>query len=234
MPKHHSETEIYGFITGDFQCAWDALAAKTLAEAANRGNFMFALQTTILLEWVSRLCGSDKTGKAMSDFAAELQKIEPRYFTELDGSCPHPGFEFPGQPGKDPLKSLLAAVWDLIRNGQAHHYQDSIVGLTCGRQWVFLIKGALHEMTLTEVDAKRSTLQHLDFSIHADGDLILNIHPGVFFLDIRAAAENATLLSRGVTSTPFPRGKGDRAKRTYKYDLAQLEAALQKGGLKKT
>ena len=56
MAHHHTEREIFDFITGDFQCTWDALAEKPTSVAGNRGNFMFALQVVILLEWVGQLC----------------------------------------------------------------------------------------------------------------------------------------------------------------------------------
>jgi hypothetical protein len=228
--KHPTEREIFAFITGDFQCTWDALAEKSEGEAGNRGNFMFALQAGILLEWVGQLCKSDCKKKALGDFATELQKIEPKYFTPLDDKClDHPQtFKLPGVGSADPRKSLLSAMWDLIRNGQAHQYQDLIVKLTDGKQWGLGLKGVKHGWPLSEVAAKRSSLQHLSYCIDADGDLMLIVHPGVFFLDIRDAAKSARLLSRGLTVTHFPRG-GPAAK-FYQFDVKQLEVALQRGG----
>jgi hypothetical protein len=219
VAKHHTEREIFGFITGDFQCAWDALAEKPESIAGSRGNFMFALQATVLLEWVCRLCA--KAPKALHDFAAELQKIEPKYFTELDDRCQQPTFALPSI-GPDPLKSLLAAVWDLIRNGQAHQYQDLIVALTGGKQWALGIKGVKYGWPLSEVAAKKSSLQHLSYRIDSDGDLMLIIYPGAFFLDLCDAANNAHLFSHGLTIGPFPRSRSE--------NLAQLELALNRGG----
>jgi hypothetical protein len=64
--SHHGKAPYrernFGFITGDFQCAWDALAETPESVAGNLGNFIFALQ----------------------------QKIEPKYFTELDDGCQAP------------------------------------------------------------------------------------------------------------------------------------------------
>ncbi len=227
MAHYHTEREIFDFITGDFQCTWDALAEKPTSVAGNRGNFMFALQAVVLLEWVGQLCASDPTGKALSDFATELQKIEPKYFTELDDKCQAPStFTLPGV-GPDPLKSLLGAVWDLIRNGQAHQYQDIIVKLTDGKQWALGLKGVLHEWPLSKVAASRSSLHHLAYSIDSDGDLMLIVHPGAFFLDIRGAVQSAHLLSRGLTIHHFTRGVP--GKKSYRYDLTQLELALTRG-----
>lgn len=227
MAHHHTEHEIFDFIRGDFQCTWDALAEKSMSVAGNRGNFMFALQAAILLEWVGQLCASDNTGKALSEFATELQRIEPKYFTELDDKCQAPRtFTLPGV-GPDPLKSLLGAMWDLIRNGQAHQYHDIIVKLTDGKQWVLGLQGVLHEWPLSEVATNRSSLQHLTYRIDSDGDLMLIVHPGAFFLDICGAVQSADLLSRGLTITSFARGRGTKY---YQYDLPQLELALKKGG----
>jgi hypothetical protein len=92
MPTHHPESEIYEFITGDFRCCWDALAAMTKADAPNRGNFLFALQGVILLEWIGRLCANDLT--ARQEFALKLQNIDPRYFAELPDRCPAPSRDF--------------------------------------------------------------------------------------------------------------------------------------------
>jgi hypothetical protein len=182
------------------------------------------------LEWIGRLCANDSI--ARQGFASELQTIDPRYFAELPDRCPAPSqdFTFPGLPGKDELKSMLAALWDLIRNGQAHEYHDIIVGLTCGKRWVLMIKGVLPTLTLAEVDRQRPNLRHLDYQIAPDGDLLLGVHPGVMFLDICAAVDRASLLRRGLTITHLER---PRKPTTYQYDLSRLDAALAANGLKK-
>jgi hypothetical protein len=228
VAHRHTEVETFGFLTGDFECAWDALAARPEAVAPNRGNFMFALQSTVLLEWLSRLCASDS--RALSDFALELQKLEPKYFTELHAPCLSRrdcGFAFPGvRP--DPLKSLLAAVWDLIRNGQAHHYHDIIVKLADGKQWALGIEGVTYGWPLSKVAGDRPSLQHLSYRIDSDEDLVLLIHPGALFLDIRDAARNSRLLNRGLTIQPF--GRGGHRNKSYQFDRGQLELALASGG----
>ena len=114
MIRRHSESEIFDFITGDFECAWDALAELPEVVASHRGNFMFALQATILLEWVCRHCANDVN--SLLEFSKALQQIEPKYFTQLNDRVKDPGFILPGVGG-DPLKYLLSALWDLIRNG---------------------------------------------------------------------------------------------------------------------
>lgn len=241
MAKYHTEREIFKFMTGDFECAWNALAERPQRIARNRGNFMFALQAAVLLEWVGRFCDSDATGKARNDFAVELNKIEPKYFTELDSRCRNLGsFTFPGI-NPDPLKSLLCAIWDLIRNGQAHLYHDIIVELIDGKKWVLGIGGVNYRQSLSKIAARRPP-RHLTYHKDSDGDLMLKVHPGVLFLDICSAVDSAQLLSRGLTIdySTFTRGgsgkktrftQGEPRKKTYQFDLNQLELALKRGGL---
>jgi hypothetical protein len=235
VEQHHTERETFSFITGDFQCAWDALAEKPESIAGNRCNFMFALQAAVLLEWVGQLCESDPT--ARSDFATELQNIEKRYFTELDNTCPAPStFTFPGV-GPDPLKSLLCALWDLIRNGVAHQYQDITVTLSDGKHWVLGLQGVQYGWLLSEIAATRSSLQHLAYCLDQDGDLVLFVHPGAFFLDIRDAVNRANLLSRGLAIKHFSRPAAGlkhrnrpKKKKAYQLGLNQLEQALKSNG----
>jgi hypothetical protein len=43
----------------DFETAWDAVAQQPDGPTVGRGNFMFALHATVLLEWACRVCGAD-------------------------------------------------------------------------------------------------------------------------------------------------------------------------------
>ena len=234
MAQRHTEAETFGFLTGDFECAWDALAERPEAIAPNRGNFMFALHSTVLLEWLSRLCASDST--ALGDFATKLQSLEPKYFTPLPGICKAPNFRFPGV-GPDPRESLLAAVWDLIRNGHAHQYHDIIVELTDGKHWALGIEGVKHGWPLSRVAEHRSSLSHLSYRIDNDEDLVLSIDPGSLFLDLRDAARNSRLLDRGLKIEPFSRGGAAGTRpgpvyppgRSYQFNRSQLERSLAGG-----
>ena len=82
-----SETEIFAWLMNDFESAWECLASREDKELG-RGNFTFALQATILLELVSRLCKDDP--ESLSDFARELNKLNPRYFIRLPGEIRGP------------------------------------------------------------------------------------------------------------------------------------------------
>ena len=46
----------------------------------------------------------------------KLKAVEPKYFTHLTYKIQHPGFQLPRIDG-DPLDTVLAALFDLIRNG---------------------------------------------------------------------------------------------------------------------
>jgi len=85
MPQNLDAGTLYEFIVGDFECAWNCLAANPDVE--NRGNFMFARQAMTLLEWAARLCASDLSGAALTSLSQALIQIEPLYFTELPGIC---------------------------------------------------------------------------------------------------------------------------------------------------
>ncbi len=222
MGKRHSENEIFEFITGDFQCAWDALAGNPGGPATNGGNFMFALLGAVLFEWACQLCKSDS--RAQKDFAIELQKMNRKYFTQLVGKS-GVSKNFPSIDGK-PEYSLLGAIWDLIRNGQAHQYQDINVKLKGNGRWILMIRGVQHGVPLSEVAANRGLVHHLDYRVDSDGDVLLYIHPGVFFLDVRDAIMKAKLLHRGLKINDWTKGDGGRSGE-YQYTGNQLVESLK-------
>lgn len=132
---------IFEFIVRDFEDAWNALADSS--SARNRGNFLFARQTMVQLEWVARLAGTDATGSALADYSAEPNRIEPRYFTQLPGSAPKPkDFYLPSVSSANQERQLLWALYDLIRHGQAHQYQQIPVELSDGKDFLAEEKGS--------------------------------------------------------------------------------------------
>lgn len=228
MVQRHSEAEVFDFITGDFRSAWNALAEIPETIAGHRGNFMFALQAMILLEWVCRLSSDD--ANALQDFSKALKQIEPGYFTQLDTGIPSPREFSPPGIGPDPLKNLLSVLWDLIRNGNVHEYQDIFVTLTDGRHWALGLLGVKYKCSLAALSKERSSLRHLTYCLNHAGDLTLTVHPGALFLDIFGAVRNANLLSRGLVLKPLVRPRDGKG---YQLDSGQLERSLQKGGLSK-
>ncbi len=216
-------SKIVDFIIGDFEAAWNALAAEPVA--GNRGNFLFALQAMVLLEVASRLCASDLTGAALGAFSTQLSARDPRYFTALPGACAGGSHEFTLPcSGPNPSAELLAALFDLIRNGQAHQYQQIRVRLSDGMDFQVELTGAEHGLFL---DRTPNRTGHLVQSRDESGDLWLKVRTDVLFVDVRESIRTANLLGRGLSIVHLvrPRGSG-----TYQFSSAQLEQALQPTG----
>ena len=129
MVQNLNPKEIYQFIVNDFRGAWDSVAANN-NQNIGRGNFMFALQAMNLLEFGSRLCADDS--KLLHDFSND-----PKYFTIFPGPCGlTTEFDLP-YIGNNKCDSSLCAIFDLIRNGHGHQYQQIIVDLTDKNTFTF-------------------------------------------------------------------------------------------------
>ncbi len=218
------------FIVGDFRTAWDAVAE--LSGSHGRGNFMFARQAMSLIELASRLCASESTGSAIADLGNELHSIEPRYFAAMPGPCASPGrrrngkieWKLPSR-GTGPESQLLWALFDLVRNGQAHQYQQIMVELSDGKVFGVSLTGAEHCCTLSVVQQNRPP-DHLELKDYADDDsLWLLVHPGVLFLDFDAAIERASIFSRELHFTGRLTRKA--GKKNWNFGREQLKSALQ-------
>lgn len=214
---------IVDFIIGDFEAAWNALAAEP--NAGHRGNFLFGMQSVVLLEVVSRLCASDSSGQAIGDMSAELHSREPRYFTPLPGVCitDSPEFKLPFF-GPNPSRQVLAVLFDLIRNGQSHQYQQIRVRLSDGADFQVSLTGA-EAGSVLGVATDRG--RHLALSKEANGDLWLEVRTDILFTDIRDSIRAANLLGRGLSITHLARPRGKAA---YAFTAFDLERALVAGG----
>ena len=113
MPiKYLPPATLYRFLTGDFEWTWNSLAEnKKAINGGSGGNFMFALQVMVLLEFLSRLCSTESPPySSLKAFSQELNKINPDYFKQLPGICLKPtvDFQFPSvrYPGGSFLPSL--------------------------------------------------------------------------------------------------------------------------------
>jgi hypothetical protein len=210
------------FIVGDFEAAWGALVIDP--KPGHRGNFFFGLQAVVLLEVASRLCASDASGMALSDFSSQLHGREPRYFTALPGACVSQSSEFT-LPflGPDPSGQLIAALFDLIRNGQAHQYQQIRVRLNDGTDFQVSLTGA----EVGRILGSGTREGHLGQSRDSNGDLWLKVRTDTLFMDIRDSIRAANLLGRGLTFAHLLR---PRRKAAYSFSGAELERALAAGG----
>lgn len=224
---------LFSFIIDDFKAAWNAIV-KT--GATSGGNFLFARQAMTLLEVTCRLCRSDNTGQALQDFSDELARRDRRYFTKLPGSCWSPDkraeFYLPSQCGINNSNNseLIAALFDLIRHGQAHQYQQILVRLSDGRDFGFEVTGAgPPSPSLDQTFAQGRPPDHLKASQDSNGDLWVKIRTDVLFLDVREAIEAANLLGRGLTLTYLQHPQSTKSLH-YRFSCQDLESKLQRGG----
>ena len=212
-PHNLAPENIYSMMVADFRDGWDALAESATTEG--RGNFRFAQAGMGILEFASRLCHSDATGNALRDLSAELERIQPLYFTELPSAVARPGgaeFLLPHNTASSPDHQLLWALFDVIRHGQAHQGQQCMVELNDGTTFVVSISGADQGVTLDRVRARRYDGRQLSLRrLDAERAVLLRFQPATFFIDLTDAIGAANLMGRGL-AFPYlvrPRRQGD-------------------------
>jgi hypothetical protein len=233
IPINESPEDLYNMMVADFEDAWNAIAGHK--HLTGRGNFMFARQAMGVLEFVSRLCSSDATGRALGDFSAALKSIEPRYFTTLPGSCARPGFRngryewmLPFSSTTQGERELLWAMFDMVRHGQAHQGQQIMVQLRGGDTFGISLTGASYGRTLQSVASAPRPDTHLSFRIRQDGGLRLVVRPEMLFLDFKQAVNHARLFDRAL-AFPYMRRQATPGG-NYDFDLQGVRTALNAGG----
>jgi hypothetical protein len=227
MAADHPALELLNFIIGDFEAAWDALAARP-EDNLHRGNFMFGRQAMMLLEFACRLCKADKTGQALADFSNMLACHEPRYFTRLPGICvdsKRMDFALP-RHGPDADAQLIAALFDLIRHGQAHQYQQARAHLD-GGDFRFALTGAQYGLPLRVTFANGRPSDHLEACRDQNGDIRVTVRTDVLFLDLRDSVRGVPLFSRDL---PFGYQWRRSSLKGYGFTAAELWQCLQTQG----
>jgi hypothetical protein len=218
--------EVFEFLCNDFKTAWDAVAAQPEEPGAEgRGNFMFGLMAMVLLEWACRLCAADQNKASASDprpvavydLGRALHRIRPSYFIPVVAKSKRlSGFVdgewwLPPSPTAMPTKRgpwcpLLWLLWDAIRNGQAHQYQQ-IVAKQSDTKLYIALDGANYGKTLQTIAA--DPLHHADHlapdPIQYLGALGIRVHPEFLYLDVRQAVIDANLLGRKLKPKPLAR-----------------------------
>ena len=213
------------FIIGDFEAAWDCLASNDAPPS--RGNFMFARQALVLLEVACRICEADSSKQALPDFSASMATREPRYFTQLPGVCwrpRRPEFSLPSPDGRAG-EQLIGALFELVRHGQAHQYQQIPVVLTDGKGFSFKLSGPGHGQHLRSLEQYRAA-DHLRAELTSSGDTWVRLNPGLLLIDVRDAIRETALLERGLAFARLSRSPGE----TFDFDSAALGRALRAGG----
>jgi hypothetical protein len=207
MIRNLTPKQIYDFIVRDFEGAWDSVAANN--EPIGRGNFMFSGQAMILLEFASRLCAGDLSTASLKAFSQQMQSIEPNYFTRLPGPCAHiKDFSLP-YIGTSTDDLLLWALFDLIRNGLAHQYQQILVTLHDKKQLYITVTGAQPGLSLASA-LKSRPKEHLAYSLDSNGDIGFWLCPHILFLDIQNSMIKCKLLDRGLSFQYLSRPRGPR------------------------
>jgi hypothetical protein len=199
---------IYQFIKGDFTSLWDSLALNK--NPSNEGNFTFALLGMILLEFIATYCKIDKSGGKIKDFSEKLRSIDPRYFREFPAFKPSKRIRKLGLPTiSGESNEFVHILFDLIRNGQAHHYQQTIVDLQDARFEVSIsgrigVQGRFEGLLLKEMEEllkgpQGATMResHLNPS-RGLNCIFISFLPGVFFIDITTAFEDSGILEEGL------------------------------------
>lgn len=211
MVKDLDPIDIHRFIANDFSGAWDSIANNVDPTIA-RGNFMFASQGMTLLEFIARLCSTDRSTHALNDYSNELFGIESKYFTELPSPCAHTSdFELPSR-GNTSGNLLLWALFDLIRNGLAHQYQQIIVDLNDENQFYFTLTGPEVGRSLNAVRFTSRPDKHLGYRINSDNDVQMQVFPEILFFDFEDALNSSGILQRNLE---FPYLKRPRQKKSY-------------------
>lgn len=229
-PGNLSPDTLFDFIVGDFEATWEALAA-TWQPGQSGGNFLFARQAMSLLELCCRVASADPTGNALAAYGAALEHIEPRYFTLLPGRVPAPrGFELPSRAGcTHPEQQLLWALFDLVRHGHAHLYQQTPVRLSDGTMFGVSLDGVERGSTLSTMTTEQRHPAHLAL-YPEDGAIWLAVLPGALFLDLRDAARQAGLFTRGLLPNYFKRPGAGRQAGTYAFAAEDLLGQLKQAG----
>jgi len=164
LPPNMDTRDLYAAIVNDFESAWDAIARDPTATGG--GNFMFARQAMTLLEWASRLCMEDASGTALRELGDVLRGREPRYFTRLPAPCADCSeFSLPFDPSSPLQVQLLWALFDLVRHGGAHQYQQITAELQDGTYFgvsaTGVVLGEVPSYTLKR--AKGDRAKHLGY-----------------------------------------------------------------------
>jgi hypothetical protein len=232
--KNLSPDDIHRFITDDFLGAWNSIAANP-DTIIGRGNFMFGRQAMSLLEFASMLCANDNTQKDLDDFSNVLNKIEPKYFTRLPSPCTSTrDFVLP-HLGNTSGDLLLWSLFDLIRHGLAHQYQQILVNLRDDKNFFITLTGPEYGLFLNATTRSPRPSEHLGYYVNSDGDLGLMVYPDILFLDFEDAIVKSGLLNRGLTFKYLTRvaQKSCTQKKGknivyYNFDKASLESSLVK------
>jgi hypothetical protein len=187
-----------------------------------------------LIEFVCRLCFNDTTGKEIKKISHNLNRIQPKYFTILPGKCVSTA-DFSlltiDESQNDPL---LWSLFDLIRHGLSHQYQQIIANLNDEKQFYVKLTGSTFDCYLNK--SRSLCNNHLAYSIDSDGDLELTVYPDILYLDFKDAIYDSGILKTNLQFNYLSRPNVNKKKQKknihnfYNFSIKDLERSLVKGG----
>jgi hypothetical protein len=220
----------FTFLCSDFESCWDALA-QTKTPTQGGGNFMFARQAMALLELCCRVAAADETGGTLSEFGSALAGIDGRYFTKVPGRVPAPRqFRLPRLADTDSTDAqLLEVLYDLVRQGHAHLYQQIPVRMSDGGLFGIALTGVDRGAFLSSMTVQNRPRDHLSLRVR-EGEAWLVAIPAALYLDLRDAAIEARVFGRNLLPKYFTRpGAGKRAE-DYGFTTGELLGVLCQAG----
>lgn len=164
----------------------------------------------ILLEFIATYCKGDESCNALKDFTRELNSIETRYFSEISNFKASKGIKKLGLPtinGKN--NEFIHVLFDLIRNRQAHQYQQILADLKDQLLIISIsgrvgVPGRTEGLLLREVKKLQIRDGHLNFTV-GQACISVSFRPEIFFLDITKAVEETEILERRFSFNHFNR-----------------------------
>ncbi len=112
-------------------------------------------------------------------------------------------FDLPVYPRRSKHRApLLWMLFDLIRNGQAHQYQQVVLRLD---RDVYLQLGGVRYRRRLRHAAAGGMADHLAYAWDARRELCITVRPEMLFLDIKRAIARSRLLSRAPPKPPLQR-----------------------------
>lgn len=176
----------------DFHDSWNAVARDP--DATGRGNFMYAFMATNYLEWATTVAHQDP--RVAKRFARELRNTDRRYFKKLPTNwAVKPPRWFPTSPAGS-QQHLLWALFDLVRNGIAHRYQQIDAVLDDDARFRVQVTGA--QVPVSPSGQAQRSEDHLSILRVEDVEpayLVIRLHPEVLFADIDSAVQASGLLA---------------------------------------
>jgi hypothetical protein len=166
---------------------------------------MFALLDMILVEFISRFCKQDSTGGLLSKFSDCLYDVDKRYFGLVNGwkgLKQNSKFTIPfkNQQGKE----ILCLLFDLIRNGEAHQYQQIIAELQDGIMSI-RISGADFGLNLSKISSRSGHLDVQHSTNSSNPILLIQFRPEVMYLDLKRAVDCSQIFGKSTQFLHFSR-----------------------------